>query len=362
MSATKTGSPLAITSLIAVARTRGVSDVHIDPEHGVAFRLNKLIGPCADIALSAELVQAFVDDVLDMPARARFEATGQIDVTIDTTATGALRVHALHGRKGPRLAIRLLADAVPNLRDLGLPPSIESLVDFPSGLVLITGPPSSGKSTTLASLIEHLNQTRAIHVILVQESTEHFFRWHRSVITQFEVGRDVSNLLAGINGALHADPDVLAIAELRGVQVALAALQAAEAGHLVIAAVQSPSDTVTAVNRIVALFAMHEQEPIRRRLADSLRGVAALRLLSTSGGRGVRMAAEILIVTEAIRRLFRDGATHQVRSLLNTSLKDGSQTLERHLNELTAAGEITVGAARAVANHPNEIVGVDRGK
>lgn len=362
MNGAKAVGPVAIPSLIAVARTRGASDVHLDPQRGVAFRINTQIEPCRGVAVSADIVQTFLDDVLDLSARARFEATGQIDATIDTPTTGPLRIHASHGRRGSRLAIKLLADSVPSLRELGLPPSIGSLVELPAGLVLITGPPNSGKSTTLATLIDHINQTRSMHIVLIEESTEHFHCWHRSVVTQLEVGHNIESLLAGIRGALRADADVLVIQDLHGAHVASAAVQAAEAGHLVIAAVRSPSETVTAVNRIVSLFSIDEQEPIRHRLAESLRAIVALRLLPARGGRSVRAAAELLIVTDAIRRLFRDGATHQIRSLLTTSLKDGSQTLERHLNELIAAGEVTLGEARAVANYPSEIVGVDRGK
>ena len=310
-------------------------------------------------SVPASEVDAFLEASLDRTSRARFESTGWVDVTCEGVATGALRVHASRGRRGPRLAIRLLATSIPDLRELGLPPAIAGLLESRDGLVLISGPTRSGKSLTIASLLERINQSRALHAVVLESNSEHRFRWQSSMISQYEIGRDVSTFAAGIEGGLRSDPDVLVIAEMRGRDVVTAALQAAEDGHLVIGAVRCPTGTALAVQRIVALYESHEQEPIRHRLAEVLRGVVALRLLPALRRRGQRAAAEVMIVTDAVRRLIREGALHQARSLLGTSARDGSLTLERHLNELVASGEISVEHARAAAQYPNEIVASD---
>jgi twitching motility protein PilT len=294
--------------------------------------------------------------MLDRTSRARLEATGQADVTHASVGTGALRIHASRGRKGPRLAIRLLAESIPNLRELGLPSSITSLVEFPSGLVLVAGPPRSGKSTVLAGLVERLNQSQSAHIVALETSSEHSYRWEKSVVSQYEVGRDVSSIVAGLQGALRSDTDILVIGDVQGIEIAAGALQAAEAGFLVLAAMRSPAETATAISRLVALFPIDEQEPVRHRFADAVRAIAALRLVPSRDRRALRPAVEILIVTDAIRRLFRDGAVHQVRPLMSTLVKSGSQTLERHLNELIADREISAEDARKAANHPNEII------
>jgi twitching motility protein PilT len=184
---------------------------------------------------------------------------------------------------------------------------------------------------------------------------EYFHRSLRSIVTQYEVGRDVSTFADGVRGALRADPDVLFVGELRGSDTVSAALQAAEAGHLVFAALHTPSEASHAVNRIIALFPSEEQEHARVRLADTLRAIVGLRLLPKRDGSGVRAAAEIMMANEAVRRLIRDGATHQLRLTIASSRKEGSQTLETHLSELVAQGSIDIGAARAASLYPEEI-------
>jgi twitching motility protein PilT len=174
------------------------------------------------------------------------------------------------------------------------------------------------------------------------------------VVTQYEVGRDVSTFADGVRGALRSDPNLLFVGELQGIDTTAAALQAAEAGHLVLAALHTPSESAYAINRIVGLFPTEEQERTRARLAETLRAILALRLLPSRAG-GLQPAAEILLATDAVRRLIRDGATHQLRSTLASSRRDGAQTLEMHLAELVAAGEIDADIALAEALYPDEL-------
>jgi len=184
---------------------------------------------------------------------------------------------------------------------------------------------------------------------------EYQHRWLRSVVTQYEVGRDVANFADGVRGALRADPDVLFIGELRGVETVTACLQAAETGHVVFAALHTPSETPQAINRIIGLFPSDEQENARVRLADSLRALVGLRLIPLADQSGLRAAAEIMIASEAVRRLIRDGATHQLRGVIASGRKEGMQTLESHVAELVSAGDIDLAAARAASLYPDEI-------
>jgi len=189
----------------------------------------------------------------------------------------------------------------------------------------------------------------------VTDPIEYQHRWLRSVVTQYEVGRDVATFADGVRGALRADPDVLFIGELRGVETVTACLQAAETGHVVFAALHTPSETPQAINRIIGLFPSDEQENARVRLADSLRALVGLRLLPLADRSGLRAAAEVMVASEAVRRLIRDGATHQLRSTIASGRKEGMQTLETHLGELVASGDIDLGSARAASLYPEEI-------
>lgn len=174
-------------------------------------------------------------------------------------------------------------------------------------------------------------------------------------MTQYEVGRDVSSFADGVRGALRADPDVLFIGELRGVETVSACLQAAETGHVVFAALHTPSETPQAINRLIGLFPSEEQHNARTRLADALRAVIGLRLLPLLDGSGLRAAAEVMVANDAIRRLIRDGATHQLRGVISSSRKEGMQTLETHLSDLVSSGDIDIASARAASQYAEEI-------
>jgi twitching motility protein PilT len=266
-----------------------------------------------------------------------------------------VRIHASRGKNGSRLAIRFLARSIPELESLRLPPVIETLASLRSGLVLVVGPTGCGKSTTIASLLDRINASDSKHIITLEDPIEYQHAWLCSVVTQYEIGRDVASFTDGVRGALRADPDVLFIGELRGFETVAACLQAAETGHLVFAALHTPSETSPAINRIIGLFPSNEQERARHRMADALRAIVGLRLIPLIDGSGLRAAVEILMMTDASRRMLRDGATHQLRGAIASSRKEGSQTLEMHLSELLARGDIDAAAARAASCYPDEL-------
>ncbi len=344
-----------ILDLVATGRRRQASDLHVEPGHGAAYRIYTAIERIATTPIEAADVLSFLDMTLDKLARARLDKLGIADAVYAHEQTGAIRIHASQGKRGPRVAIRLLARAIPELDSLGLPDIVTSFAELRSGLVLVSGPTGSGKTTTIASILDRINATSHKHIITFEDPIEYTHAWLRSVVTQYEVGRDVSGFAEGIRGALRADPDVLFIGELRGLDTVSACLQAAETGHLVFAALHTPSETAQAVNRIIGLFPSGEQESARVRLADSLRALVGLRLVPLQDGSGLRAAVEIALANDAVRRLIRDGAMHQLRTTIGMSRREGMQTLEAHLGELIAAGEIDATAARAASLYPEEI-------
>jgi twitching motility protein PilT len=344
-----------IFALLESARVHQASDLHVEPGQGAAFRIFTHVARVEGEGPSREDVAAFLDATIDRVSRSRLDKIGVADAVYADDRVGAVRIHASRGKTGPRLALRLLARAIPELHTLGLPDVVETFTTVRSGLIIVAGPTGSGKSTTVASILDRINATLPRHIVTFEDPIEYQHRWLRSIVTQYEIGRDVAGYAEGVRGALRADPNVLFIGELRGIETVTACLQAAETGHTVFAALHTPSETAQAINRLTGLFPPGEQESARVRLADALRAVIGLRLVPLRDGSGLRAAAEILIANDAVRRLIRDGATHQLRSTITSSRFHGMQTLESHLAELVAAGEIDSAEARSASLYPDEI-------
>ncbi len=347
--------PAGIAALLGRARAARATDVHVDPAEGVAFRVAGAIEVCTENAIEASDVARFLELSLDRLARAQLEKVGAADaVYLDPTA-GAFRIHASLGRAGYRMAIRLLTHNVPEFESLRLPQAVAGACDARSGLVLFCGPSASGKTTAIAAILDRLNASKFKHIVTFEAQIEYQLRWRRSVVNHYEVGRDVATFAHGVRGALRADADIIFIGEIREVETAAASLAAAEAGHLVIAATNTPPEVAQGVNRLVGLFDIDEQPRARQRVADALRAAIALRLVPSRGDTGLRPAAEIMLLTEATRRIVREGVTHQLRAAIASSRRSGGQTLEQHLSELVAAGEVELGVARACALYPDEV-------
>jgi twitching motility protein PilT len=343
-----------IFDLIVRGRERQASDLHIEPGQGAAYRIFTRIERLASIP-DVRAVTAFLDATIDRLSRARLEKNGIADAVYAGERVGAVRIHASRGRAGPRLAIRLLARNIPELGTLKLPAIVDSFASLRSGLLLFSGPTGSGKSTTIAALLDRINATCSKHIITFEDPVEYTHRWQQGIVSQYEIGRDVTTFAEGVRGALRADPDVLFIGELRTLDTVTACLQAAESGHLVFAALHTPSETSQAINRIIGLFAPAEQENARLRLADALRALVGLRLVPLRDNSGLRAATEIVIASDAVRRLIRDGNAHQLRATVATSRRDGMQTVESHLSDMIASGDIDIATARSVSLYPDEL-------
>ncbi|MFP6877649.1 MAG: PilT/PilU family type 4a pilus ATPase [Roseibacillus sp.] len=250
------------------------------------------------------------------------------------------RINVFYHSNGLAAALRPIRTRIPSLAELQLPSNLLQLCSYPSGLVLLTGASGSGKSTTLAALVEHINQTVARHIITIEDPIEFEHRDHKSLIHQREVGANVESFSSGLRAALRENPDVILLGEMRDLPTISAALTAAETGHLVLSTLHTGSATA-AVNRIVDVFPGHQQAHIRVQLASSLRAVVAQRLVPTVGNRGRIPAIEKLIVTPAVANTIRDGKEHHMRSAMQTGVEEGMITLERSLAALECSGKIS---------------------
>jgi twitching motility protein PilT len=266
------------------------------------------------------------------------------------------RVHAYRHTGGIRLAIRLLADRIPSLETLGLPAVVTSFAQRHAGLVLFTGPTGSGKTTALAALIDAINRTSERVVVTIEDPVEYLHRPARSLVTHCEVGRDVADYGEALRGVIRADPDVILVGELRDGVTMEAALTAAETGHLVFATLHT-NDAAQTVDRIVDAFPPQAHVQVRAQLAATLAGVVSVRLVRRRTASGRCAAAEVLVGTEGVRAMIREGKTHQLRNAIVTGRGAGMQTLETHLTELVMRGEVSLDEARATANRPSEVGG-----
>lgn len=345
---------LRIHEILALGRERGASDVHLASGEPAVVRLHGRLDRLAGRIPQADEIEAFLHETLDQAARARLERHGNGDAGVQHPHLGPMRVHAFRGRSGTRVAIRLLVPSVPALERLGLPAAIGALAQRHSGLILFTGPTGSGKSTAMAALLDKINRTQERHIVTIEDPVEYFHQAGRSLIVHCEVGRDVSSFAEALRGVMRADPDVIMVGEMRDRETMSAALSAAETGHLVLATVHT-AETATSADRLIDAFPAEQQPQIRAAVAQSLVAVIGTRLVPLRTGRGRRAAAEVLIASEAIKALIREGKTHQVRNAVATGRSLGMQTLEAHLCELVARGEVSLDEARKAAEYPAEV-------
>ena len=305
-----------------------------------------------------DALHAFVDEVLPNDARTRLAALGTADIARRSGHAGPYRLHVYHTIAGLRCAFRFLASAIPSLEELALPSIVASFATRPNGLVLFTGPTGSGKTTALAALIDRMNRTSERVILTVEDPVEYVHAPIRSLIAHSEIGTDVADYPEALRGFMRADPDVILVGEMRDRPTIEAALTAAETGHLVLSTLHT-NDAAQTVDRIVDAFASDAHAQIRAQVASTLVAVASLRLVPAPTG-GRIAVCEILIGTDAVRAIIRDGKTHQLRNTIATGRSAGMQTLEAHLSDLVIRGSIDLAAARAVANRPLEIRDLDR--
>ncbi|MBE9565234.1 MAG: type IV pilus twitching motility protein PilT, partial [Proteobacteria bacterium] len=279
------------------------------------------------------------------------EETHELDFAYSIAGLSRFRVN-VHRQRGTIGAVfRAVPVDPPSLEGLGMPDVLKTFCAKPRGLVLVTGPTGSGKSTTLAAMIREINVTRRRHIVTVEDPIEFLHRNEKSIIIQREVGSDTKSFTAALRHVLRQDPDVILIGEMRDLETIGAALTAAETGHLVLATLHTTSAAQT-VDRIVDVFPPHQQEQVRVQLSTVLEGIVCQTLLPFADGKGRTCAQEILIATSAIRNLIREGKTHQMPSVLQSSAAEGMQTLDQALKVLVKSSKVTPQVAMSLASNP----------
>ncbi len=304
-------------------------------------------------ALTPDAAEAMIVGLLSFDALTEFRERREIDFAFTWRDLARIRGNAFFQRQTMALALRVVSAATPTLDELCVPDVLEGFANLTHGLVLVTGPTGSGKSTTQAALINHINETRKCHIVTIEDPIEYLHTNKLSAVNQREVGTDTESFERALRAALREDPDVLLIGEMRDPESIQTALTLAETGHLVLATLHT-NDTATALDRIVDVFPGSRQSQIRVQLASTLAGVAAQRLVPQIAG-GMVAAFEIMVATAAVRNLIRDGKTAQIRNVILTSAKEGMQTLEMDLNDLVARRIVTYEDAVNRSLHPKEI-------
>jgi twitching motility protein PilT len=323
----------------------GASDLHLTANAAPTLRVDGGLHAIeGSVVWSRERVAAALLSILSLKQAEQFHRDLELDLAITVTATARFRVNLYQQRGAIGGAFRLIPTEIKTLDELGMPAVVSRFAALPRGLVLVTGPTGSGKSTTLAALIDLVNRTRADHIVTVEDPIEFLHTNKKSLVNQREVGSDTHSFTAALKHVLRQDPDVILIGELRDLETISVALTAAETGHLVFATLHT-QDAAQTVDRIIDVFPPHQQGQVRTQLAATLQGVVCQTLVKRAGGVGRVAATEVMVITPGIANLIREGKTHQIPSSMQAGRESGMQTMDQRLAELVDAGTITHAAA-----------------
>jgi twitching motility protein PilT len=342
--------------IIKAAVERGASDLHIKAGDVFRARINGRLMPLTKQALTPEQTRSIALQLLpNDEARAKLDTVQDYDCSWGAPGIGRFRVSILRQRSSFMIVMRVIPFDVPSFEKLAVPPVLARIAEAERGMVLVTGVTGSGKSTTMAALINHINQHQNKHVLTLENPIEFLHRDLQSSITQREIGVDTENFGAGLRAALRQDPDVILIGEMRDAETIDTAMKAAETGHLLVSTLHTP-DAQSTVMRIIAMFPAEEQEIVRVRLAESLHAVISQRLLPRADGKGRVAALEVMLVTETVRELMLDpDRIGSIRDFIAEGKEQyGMQTFDQHLEELVRAGTVTYEVALAAASRPSD--------
>jgi twitching motility protein PilT len=333
---------------------RRATDLHITAGSPPLLRIDGVLVPVNDAGkLMPDDTERIVLALLGDDLARQFESDREIDFSFAWGTGARFRANAFRQRGTVALALRYIPNEIPGFAELGLPEIFERLVQLPQGLVLVTGPTGAGKSTTLASMIDAINQQRACHIITIEDPIEYVYEHKRSAIEQREVGIDTDSFARALRSAFREDPDVLLVGEMRDNETIQATLTLAETGHLVFATLHT-NDAAQTLDRIVDVFPAEQQSQIRVQVAATLEAIVSQRLIPKDGG-GRVAAFEVLVATYAVRNIVRDGRTNQLRNVIATGSQDGMQTLEASLSNLVAQNLVTHEQAITHTLHPKEV-------
>ncbi len=342
-----------IEKLFQILQQQGGSDLHMSPGNPPLIRVSGHLKPAISQVLNHEQCRGLIYEIMNEGQRGEFEERQDLDFAYESTLVNArFRANVFMGRLGLSAVFRIIPADILTVEQLGLPQAVLDFTEFKKGLVLVTGPTGSGKSTTLAAMIDHINRTRNEHILTVEDPIEFVHKGQKSLINQREVGVHTCTFASALKAALREDPDIILVGEMRDLETIELAITAAETGHLVFGTLHTSSAAKT-VDRLVNVFPTTQQEQIRTMLAESLRGVVAQQLLRTVDGK--RCAAlEILKVNAAAANLIREGKTFQIPSIIQTGSREGMQLMDQALQKLLVAKKVTLEEASRFAVNKNQ--------
>jgi twitching motility protein PilT len=333
---------------------RNASDLHLTAGSPPMIRHHGRLHALDYAPLTPQTTREVVYSILTNDQRQKLETDWQIDLAYSIPGRARFRVNAYFQRASISAALRLIPHEMPKLGSLGLPPVIEEFTKKPRGFVLVTGPTGSGKSTSLAAMLDLINDTRHEHILTIEDPIEFLHRHKKCIVNQRELGADAQSFGLGLKAALREDPDVILVGEMRDLETISTALTAAETGHLVFATLHT-QDTAQTVDRIVDVFPPEQQQQVRVQLSVALQGIVTQQLVPTADGQGRCCATEVLVPTPAVRNLIREGKTHQIYSALQTGGQFGMQTMDASLAQLVRQHKITRELAEARSSAPEEL-------
>lgn len=344
-----------LKQLLQEAVERLASDVHITVGVPPVFRINGQLVRTEHPVLSVQDTASFVEEITKEEQRQRFMEQGELDFSFAISGVSRFRVNLFRQRGSMGLAIRVVNERISTLDQLGHPEILKTLARNSRGLVLVTGPTGSGKSTTLAAMIDLINNERACHILTLEDPIEYLHKHRKSIVNQREIHADSKSFANALRAALREDPDVILVGEMRDAETIGIAVTAAETGHLVFATLHT-GDASQTIDRIIDVFPPYQQQQIRVQLSLTLQGIISQQLIPRRDGTGRVVALEILTATPAVRNLIREGKSHQILSIIQTGARNGMQSMDSSLKALYTSGAITYEDAIIRASNPETFV------
>jgi len=344
-----------IDAFLQLARTQGGSDIHFTVGLPPLVRIDGDLTPIAHRPLSREEIDGMVGEILNTHHSARYRERGSVDVAYGVDGVGRFRINVCRHHRGVAAICRVVAEEIPPLEALGLPRILSQFTRISNGLFLVTGATGTGKSTTLAAMIQEINRTQSLNIITLEDPVEFVHKSDRAQVIQRELGTHVTTFKAGLRSALRQDPDVILVGELRDADTITLALEAAETGHLVMGTLHTRGAAQT-IDRIIDAHPSDHRTQIRHALADNLRAVVSQDLVRASDGRGRRVAAEVLVVTPAVAQMIREAKTFQIPDMMTTGKRMGMQLMDQSLLALVRAGDVDPDEAFLRAEQKQEFI------
>lgn len=345
---------MKLMDLVNFGTEKKASDIHITVGRPPTLRIDGTLIAIGDVLLSSEDTLELTKQALTENQMIVLEEKGELDFSYSSPGVGRYRVNAYRQRGSYGMALRIIPMTIPTMKSLGLPPVLSELARLPRGLILVTGPTGSGKSTTLASMIDQINSERNCHILTLEDPLEYLHKHNKAIVNQREIGNDSHSFANALRGALRQDPDVILVGEMRDLETISIAITAAETGHLVLSTLHTLGAAKT-IDRVIDVFPPHQQQQVRVQLSSVIQAVISQQLLPKADGTGRVCAFEIMVANSAIRNLVREGKNHQIDTAIQTGAKQKMQTMDNSLIDLYARGLIRKEIALTQAINHDEI-------